>query len=103
MTELQRGQVQRAPTHPGTILREDVLPALNLSVSAFARGVHTSRQTAHKILAGKKSITPEMALKIAKYTGSNPSLWLRMQQSYDLYVASVVMADELDDIQACCA
>ncbi|MES9858912.1 MAG: HigA family addiction module antitoxin [Sedimenticola sp.] len=94
---------QRKPTHPGAILREDVLPELGISISAFAEGVHTSRQTIHKILAEKKSITPEMALKIGKYVGNGPGVWLRMQQAHDLYIAELTIAEELKNIHACCA
>jgi addiction module HigA family antidote len=94
---------QRIPSHPGAILREDVLPELDISISAFAEGIHTSRQTVHKILAEKKGITPEMALKIGKFIGNGPGIWLRMQQAYDLYMAEQAIAEELKDIHACCA
>ena len=102
MNEYAREIVQRIPIHPGAILREDVLPDLELSVTAFAKGIHTSRQTAHKILGEDKGITPEMALKIAKFTGSTPGLWLRMQQNYDLYVAEQNLAEELAGMRVCC-
>src|SRR5579875_1892613 len=51
----------RAPTHPGAILREDVLPALGLSVTETARRLHVSRQTLHDLLAERKGFTPETA------------------------------------------
>src|SRR5260221_14088006 len=72
-------QASRAPTHPGAILREDVLPALRLSVSETARRLHVSRQTLHDLLAERKGFTPEMALRIDKLAGNGPVLWLRMQ------------------------
>ena len=100
--EVKRGRIHRPPTHPGLVLREDVIPNLNVSVTAFAEGVHTSRQTLHKILAEQKSITPEMALKIGKFVGNGPGVWLRMQQAYDLYWAEQAIAEELDKIHACC-
>ncbi len=100
--KMKRNTVQRPPTHPGAILREDVLPELDITIKAFADGVHTSRQTMHKILAEQKGITPEMALKIGKFVGNGAGVWLRMQQAYDLYMAEQALADELDEIQACC-
>lgn len=96
-------EIQRPPTHPGAILREDVLPELGISISAFAEAVQSSRQTIHKILAEKKGITPEMALKIGKFIGNGPGIWLRMQQNYDLFVVERAIADKLDQIHARCA
>jgi addiction module HigA family antidote len=77
----------RCPTYPAEIIREDVLPYLGLSVTAAARQMGISRQTLHRILAGTHGITPEMALRIGKFCGNGPGLWLRMQQSYDLWHA----------------
>ena len=92
-------QASRAPTHPGAILREDVLPALRLSVSETARRLHVSRQTLHDLLAERKGFTPEMALRIGKLAGNGPLLWLRMQQDFDLWHAERALADELRGIK----
>lgn len=88
----------RRPTFPGEILREDVLPHLKLSVSEAARQLGISRQTLHRILAGTQSITPEMALRIGKFCGNGPGIWLRMQQDYDLWHAEQRMKAELKRI-----
>src|SRR5262249_54400888 len=71
----------RPPTHPGAVLREDVLPALRLSVSEAARRLHVSRQMLHELLAERKGFSPEMALRVGKLAGNGPELWLRMQQA----------------------
>ena len=55
-----------APMHPGEFLREDVLPALGITVSETARQLGVSRQTLHRILAGTIAVTPEMALRLGK-------------------------------------
>lgn len=102
MTEYNREKRQRQPTHPGEVLREDILPDLGISVTSFSEGIHVSRQTVHKILAEEKGITPAMALKIGKFVGNGPEIWLRMQQNYDLYQAEISLADELEDIRECC-
>ena len=73
------------PTHPGALLREDVLPATGLSISATARRIGVTRQTLHRILAEESAITPEMALRLGKFCGNGPDLWLRMQETYDLW------------------
>ncbi|MEO6696437.1 MAG: HigA family addiction module antitoxin [Gammaproteobacteria bacterium] len=83
------------PAHPGEMLREDVLPALGISISACARALGVSRQMLHRILAGTHSITPEMALRIGKFVGNGPEIWLSMQQAYDLWHAQQDIAPEL--------
>jgi addiction module HigA family antidote len=85
----------RPTTYPGEILREDVLPALGLSVSEAARQLGVSRQTLHRILAGTQSITPDMALRIGRFCGNGPGIWLRMQQDHDLWKAERRMKAEL--------
>ncbi len=86
------------PVHPGEILREDVLPALELSVSEAARQLGVSRQTLHRIMAGTHSITPEMAVRLGKFCGNGPRLWLAMQQAYDLWHAERRLRDQLERI-----
>ena len=91
---------ERTPTHPGEILREDVLPSLGLSVSEAARQLRVSRQTLHRILAGTTAVTPEMALRLGKFCGNGPGLWLRMQEAFDLWHAERRLAAELEKIPA---
>ena len=85
----------RAPTHPGAILREDVLPALRLTVSAAARHLQISRQTLHRILAEDAGVTPDMALRLGKLCGNEPGFWLAMQQAYDLWGAEQGLAETI--------
>jgi len=96
-------QTSRAPTHPGAVLREDVFPALNLSVSEAARRLHVSRQTLHDLLAERKGFTPGMALRIGKLAGNGPVPWLRMRQDFDLWHAERELADELRGIKKAAA
>jgi len=91
--------INRPPIHPGEILREDVLPALGISVSEAAQRLGISRQQLHRVLAGTHPITTEMALRIGKFAGNGPGLWLRMQQAYDLWHAEQRMKDELSRIK----
>jgi len=89
---------RREPTHPGEILREDVLPQLKMSVSEAARQLRVSRQALHRILAGTAAVTPEMAVRLGKFCGNGPGLWLRMQQAYDLWHAERELRSELEKI-----
>jgi addiction module HigA family antidote len=91
--------LKRSPIHPGEILREDVLPSLGLSISDAARRLNISRQQLHRVLACTHPITTEMALRIGKFAGNGPVIWLRMQQAYDLWHAEQRMKDELSKIE----
>ena len=87
------------PVLPGELLREDVLPATGLSISATARALGVSRQTLHAVLAERQAVTPEMALRLGKFFGNGPKLWLNMQQAYDLWHASDDLAEILKEIE----
>ena len=91
--------LKRPPIHPGEIVREDVLPALGLSVSEAARRLRVSRQQLHRVLACTHPITTEMALRIGKLAGNEPGLWLRMQQSFDLWHTEQRLKGELKKIK----
>ncbi len=92
------GRPSRSPTHPGKILKEDVLPTLELSVSEAARQLGVSRQTLQRIIAGTHAITPEMAVRLGHFCGNGPQLWITMQQNYDLWHAERRLRNELKRI-----
>jgi addiction module HigA family antidote len=85
----------RAPTHPGAVLRDEVLPALGKPVSEAARELGVSRQTLHAILAETAGVTPEMALRLGKFCGNGPEIWLGMQNALDLWRARRKLADKI--------
>jgi antitoxin HigA-1 len=85
-------------THPGELLREDVLPALGKPKAEIARLLGVSRQTLYDILAEKQPITPAMALRIGKLCGNGPDLWINMQRAFDLDVAEHELAHEIEKI-----
>ncbi len=76
-----------------------MLPSLGLSISEAARRLNISRQQLHRVLACTHPITTEMALRIGKFAGNGPGIWLRMQQSYDLWHAEQRMKNELSKIE----
>ncbi len=96
--KIQSTQSRRRPTHPGAILREDVLPDLQMTVTEAAARLRISRQTLHKILAEKSPVSAEMALRLGKFCGNGPGLWLRMQQQVDVWDAERALASELAKI-----
>ena len=88
----------REPTHPGAVLRGTVLPALGLSISEAARQLRTTRANLHRILSGQTGVSPEMALRLGKFCGNGPGLWLRMQQNHDLWHLERKLESELEEI-----
>ena len=87
--------IQRKPTHPGAVLREDILPETGLSVSEMARRLRMSRQSLHRILSEEQPITPATALKLAKLLNTTPDVWLNMQRAVDLWEENRHLADVL--------
>ena len=71
---------ERAPTHPGVVLSDTVLPALRMPVGQAAGHLGVTRQTLHRILSERTSITPKMALRLGKFCCNGPRLWLGMRQ-----------------------
>lgn len=74
----------KRPAHPGALIREDVLPAHDLSISGAARLLNTARANFHNMLQGEVALTPDMAIKIEAAFGVSPDLLLRMQAAFDL-------------------
>jgi addiction module HigA family antidote len=98
--EFMARRSNRAPTHPGALLREDVLPAINLSVSEVAKRLRITRQQLHRVLAEKAGVSPEMAIRLGKFCGNGPDLWIRMQEAHDLWVARKKLGREVDRIKS---
>ena len=76
---------RRRPTHPGEFLRKDVLPALDLTQKEFADRLGVSRVTVSELLHEKRGVTPDMAIRLGKLLGNGPEIWLRMQQTLDVW------------------
>ncbi|MDP2706484.1 MAG: HigA family addiction module antitoxin [Burkholderiales bacterium] len=76
---------KRRPTHPGEILRQDVLPALGITQGEFARRLGVSRLTVSELLREKRAVSPDMALRLARLLNTTPESWLNMQQAVDLW------------------
>jgi len=76
------------PTHPGELLRKDVIPATGKSKAEFARMLGLSRQSLHDILAGHERVSVEVAARLAKLLGPEPLFWIRMQGAHDAWYAT---------------
>ena len=76
---------KRRPTHPGAILREDVLPALKMTQTELAQLLGVSRLTVSELVNEKRSMSPTMAIRIARLLNTSAESWLLMQQAVDLW------------------
>jgi addiction module HigA family antidote len=86
MAELKRNP-NRSPTHPGELLREDVIPATGKTKTEIALLLGISRQHLYDILNGNKPVSPEVAVRLGKLFGNGAGLWLRMQSAFDQWHA----------------
>jgi len=75
------------PVHPGEILREDSLVPLGLSVNALAAALRVPATRLHEIVKERRSVTPDTALRLARYFGGDAQSWLNLQMTYDLKTA----------------
>ncbi len=75
------------PPHPGETLKEDVLPALGLTVTEASEQLGVSRVALSRVLNGRAAISAEMAIRLAQWLGGGPEVWLHAQLQYDLWHA----------------
>lgn len=92
----------RKPTHPGAILREDILPALSklgITQKEIAKHLKVSRRTISEIIHERRPITPDMAVRLAHFLDTTPSSWLNMQQAYDVWQLETLHAKDYSRIE----
>ena len=88
----------RTPIHPGEIL-QDELAELNMAAAELARAINVPPNRITQILAGKRSISADTALRLGKWFGTGPRLWLNLQQTYELDLASQKLGGTLKKIK----
>jgi addiction module HigA family antidote len=87
------------PIHPGEVLREEFLIPFGIKPYTLAKHIHVQRSRIERIAAEKQPITPDTALRLARFFGTTPEFWLNLQATYDL---SATMADhgaEIEEIE----
>lgn len=85
MANYPKRNARRRPTHPGAILREDVLPALDMSQTEFAALLKVSRVSVSELLLEKRALSAKLAARIARLLNTSPEVWLRMQEAVSLW------------------
>jgi addiction module HigA family antidote len=89
----------RAPTHPGEMLLEEFLNPMGLTQRELADGIRVPYQRVNELVNGRRGITPATALRLAKFFGTTPDLWMNLQLRWDLFQAQEVEARDLDRIK----
>jgi addiction module HigA family antidote len=78
-------KLKRRPTHPGELLREDLLSEINMSKAQLARLIGVSHKTISDLVNERRRVTPDIAYRLAIVFNSTPEMWLNMQQAVDLW------------------
>jgi addiction module HigA family antidote len=89
----------RKPTHPGELIREDLMPETGISQTDLARLIGVSRRTVSEIIHERRRLTPDIAFRLAKVFNSTPEMWLNMQQAVDLWEANKNHGQEYEKIR----
>ena len=85
-----------APVHPGEVLFEDFLKPMELSQNRLALSIGVHPRRINEIVLGKRGITADTALRLAKFFGTSPDVWLGLQKDYELDVAIDKMGDRIE-------
>jgi addiction module HigA family antidote len=88
--------LQRITTHPGAMLREEFLVPLGISQNALALKIRVPATRIGEIVKGKRAITPDTALRLARFFGNSPEFWLNLQQMHDLSKARLELKNTIE-------
>jgi len=91
--------VGRRPTHPGALLRDDILPETGLTQTDLADQLGVSRRTINEIVQEHRPVTIDMACRLARAFGNSPQFWLNMQQAVDIWDANQARGGEYERIR----
>ncbi|MFH1033646.1 MAG: HigA family addiction module antitoxin [Pseudomonadota bacterium] len=87
----------RIPIHPGEILGEE-LSELGLSAAHLARAIHVPANRVSQIMAGRRAISADTALRLGRWFGTGPQLWLNLQKAYELDLATLATGKDIESI-----
>jgi addiction module HigA family antidote len=92
-------KIRRKLTHPGEILNKEFLKPLEISQTQLAMSIGTTFKTINEIINEKRNLSSEIAIKLSKYFGTSPELWLNLQNQYDIYKISRIKSRQLNKIK----
>ncbi|MGD8406477.1 MAG: HigA family addiction module antitoxin [Anaerolineales bacterium] len=85
-----------SPIHPGEVLLEEFIKPMNLSQNRLAIDIGVDARRINEIVLGKRSVTADTALRLARFFGNSPQFWMGLQTQYDLDVTEDVLGERLD-------
>ncbi|BAF72739.1 HigA family addiction module antitoxin [Sulfurovum sp. NBC37-1] len=85
------------PIHAGEILLEEFMQPLGLSQNALAKALHITPRRINEIVNGKRSITADTALRLARFFGNSAEFWMNLQNKYDLEIARDILSEKIDE------
>lgn len=88
--------MSKRPVHPGEVLNEDVLVPLGVSANRLAQALHVPTNRISEIIAGRRAITADTALRLSRYLGTSPEFWLGLQAEFDLDSARIQVAKRIE-------
>jgi len=88
----------REPTHPGTMLLHEFLQPRGITQRELAAAIDVPFQRVNEVVRGRRGVTPSTALRLSRFFGTTPDLWMSLQQRWDLYHAIRREAEKLDSI-----
>ena len=94
-----RTKKKRRPTHPGELLREETLPAARLSQSELASRLGVSRGTVSDLIHERRSISPDLAHRLARVFVTTPEFWLRLQEAVDVWETLQANREQYDRLK----
>jgi len=96
---MSRIATRRRPTHPGAMLRDEFMAEYNLTVSELARLIGVSRQSINELINERRSLSADMAVRLARLFEVSPESWLNLQQNIDIWEAENDPANDIMPIQ----
>lgn len=93
---MARFENKMRPVHPGEILREEYLVPLGMTANALATALHVPPARINDIVRERRGITPDTALRLARYFGGDAQTWLNLQQAFDLKTAAAAHGKDID-------
>jgi addiction module HigA family antidote len=87
---------QLVPIHPGETIKEDVLKPLDMSVNQLAKALAVDAARLNEIVRGRRGISADTALRLARYLGTSPKFWIGLQLDYELRVAKQQKLKEIE-------
>jgi len=94
-----RVPTNRTPTHPGEMLLEEFLAPMGITQRELADAIHVPYQRVNDLINGRRGMTPNTALSLAKFFGNTPAFWMNLQLRWDLYFAQQEDQQVIDSIQ----